>query len=195
VQVTFDWNCIIEVEECRPQKSSVEQLVEYHRAGRLEVGLLAASASENTKSKRFPGNAELFKGRVSALGWNELPIVLMPAVYGLSYWNFCFWVGNAENFERDIDELWQVIAPKVARNAKDHLGPTQKLTDDLIQSQQLSKWRNTWCDVISAYSHIHSKRDVFVTLNTKDFQKHSAKLSELGMTKIATPEDCLELVT
>jgi hypothetical protein len=65
------------------------------------------------------------------------------------------------------------------------------LDDNAIQSEELSKWRNTWCDVISAYSHIHDGRDVFVTNNTRDFQKNSAALSRLGMTQIYTPAETL----
>ena len=41
------------------------------------------------------------------------------------------------------------------------------------QKEALSKWRNVWCDVISAYSHIHDSRDIFVTNNTKDFEERN----------------------
>jgi hypothetical protein len=64
MKLTLDWNCVIEVEEVRPQSGDVLELVRFHRLGVVEVALLAASASENTKSKVFPGNAKLFKSRV-----------------------------------------------------------------------------------------------------------------------------------
>ena len=86
MKLTLDWNCVIEVEEQRQQASFAIDLVDRHRNGEFEVALLAASASENTKSKLFPGNAKLFKDRVAAIGWEDLPIVLMPGVWGLSYW-------------------------------------------------------------------------------------------------------------
>lgn len=192
MKLTLDWNCIIEVEEGRPQAGYVRELIEFHELGRFEVALLAASASENTKSKRFPGNAILFQNRVSALGWQELPLVPMPAIFGLSYWDFCFAVQDHRGFEKDMDALWKVIAPNVARNPSDHLPPGADLTDDSIQSEPLARWRNTWCDVISAYSHIHDGRDIFVTNNTRDFQKNSKALSGLGMKQIFTPCEALD---
>lgn len=194
MKLTLDWNCVIEVEEGRPQASCVTELIRFHRLGRFEVALLAASASENTKSKRFPGNATVFKERISSLGWQDLPIVPMPGIYGLSYLDFCYHVDDGEKFERDRDAIWRVIAPSIPREPIDHLPEGQRITGDAIQSEQLSKWRNTWCDVISAYSHIHAGRDVFVTNNTRDFQSNASDLAKLGMLHISTPTDALAMV-
>ena len=194
MKLTLDWNCVIEVEEDRPQAAYVTDLINSHRNGQFEVALLAASASENTKSKRFPGNAGIFLERVSALGWEDLPLVRMPCVWGLSYWNFCYYVGDGEKFERSMNALWYVIAPNIPRKPSEHLPPGMGMLDDTIQSEQLRKWRNTWCDVISAYSHIQEGRDIFVTNNTKDFQKNFEKLSELGMNHISTPAETVAAV-
>lgn len=194
MKLTLDWNCVIEVEEQRPQARHVLELVDYHRAGRFDVALLAASASENTRSKRFPGNAGLFSQRVAALGWQDLPLVPMPGVWGLTYWDYCFSIEDSAQFQEDIDALWQIIAPRIARNPQEYLAEGSALTDDAIQSEALSKWRNTWCDVISAYSHIHAGRDLFVTNNTRDFQDHANKLATFGMKHICTPEKALSVI-
>lgn len=194
MKFTLDWNCIIEVEEHQPQAAAVIGLVKAHRRCEIEVALLAASASENMKSRRFPGNAIFFQKRILALGWQDLPIVPMPAIEGLSYWDFCYYVGDGEKFERDMDAIWCVIAPKIARNPAQHLPTGTKLTSETIQSKDLSKWRNTWCDVISAYSHIHEGRDVFVTNNTRDFQRNYSQLSHLGMRYIYTPAEAIEFI-
>jgi len=194
MKLTLDWNCVIEVEEDRPQAEYVTELIRLHRLGQFEVALLAASASENTKSKRFPGNANIFKERISSLGWQDLPLVPMPAVSGLSYWAFCYFVGDAEKFERDWDAIWHVIAPSVSRKPADHVPAGTRMAGDAIQSKELSKWRNTWGDVISAYSHINEGRDVFVTNNTKDFQKNAGELARLGMRHISTPSNALAVI-
>ncbi len=122
MKLTLDWNCVIEVEENRPQASYVSGLVNAHRNGEFEVALLAASASENTKSKLFPGNAGIFKKRIKQLGWDDLPLVPMPAIFGLSYWDFSFVIGDGDIFERDRDALWQIIAPKIPRKPSNLLG-------------------------------------------------------------------------
>lgn len=195
MKLTLDWNCVIEVEEGRPQAEYVSNLIQLHRKGHFEVALLAASASENSKSKRFPGNATLFMDRVFALGWQDLPLVPMPGVWGLSYWDFCFFVEDGDAFERDMSALWQVIAPTTPSEPSEYLPVGMELTDDVAQSEALSKWRNTWCDVISAYSHIHAGRDVFITNNTHDFQKNADKLSALGMKYISTPAEAHTMVS
>lgn len=194
MKLTLDWNCVIEVEEGRPQATYVTDLISFHRQGQFEVALLAASASENSKSKRFPGNARFFKDRVSALGWQDLPLVPMPGIFGLSYWDFCYSVEDGEMFERDMNAIWRAIAPNVPRKPSEHLPTGMRMTDEAIQSEALSTWRNTWCDVISAYSHIHDSRDVFVTNNTRDFQRNSEELSHLGMKHIYTPAETLDAV-
>ncbi|MEP3639818.1 MAG: hypothetical protein ABJN14_21390 [Paracoccaceae bacterium] len=194
MKLTLDWNCVIEVEENRPQSTYVKDLINRHKRDQLEVALLAASASENSKSLRFPGNASLFDERVSALGWQDLPLVPMPCVISLSYIDFCYIIEDADVFKRDIEELWQTIAPNVPSNPIDHLSQGEALTDDTIHSRQLSKWRNTWCDVVSAYSHIQAGRDVFVTRNTRDFQDNAEQLSMLGMRYITTPKEAVHFL-
>ncbi len=194
MKLTLDWNCVIDVEQGGPQAARVLELVEASRAGRFEVALLAASASENSRSKRFPGNAGLFKKRVSALGWEDLPIVRMPGVIGLSYWDFCYYVEDGDKFDEEVEALWQVISPNVARDWLVHLPAGKEPSDEAIQSEELAKWRNAWCDVMSAYSHIHEGRDIFVTNNTKDFQRNSERLAHLGMKHISSPDETLGLL-
>lgn len=142
----------------------------------------------------FPGNAGFFRERIRHLGWDDLPLVLMPGVTGLSYSGHSFLVGDGKAFERDMDALWNVMAPKMPRKRSDYFTDGQTVNDDFIQSKALSKWRNTWCDVISAYSHIYAKRDVFVTKNTKDFQDKAGCLALLGMKHISTPAETRSLV-
>lgn len=113
----------------------------------------------------------------------------MPAIAGLSYGDFCFNVEDADAFEAKISALWNVIAPKIKRKPADHLSNGLQLNDNTIKSPELKKWRNTWCDVMSAYSHIHAGRDVFITNNTKDFQKNASALDELGMKYISSPQN------
>ena len=194
MKFSLDWNCVIEVEEGQPQADAVNTLIAAHRMGQIEVALLEASASENTKSKVFPGNAELFLKRVARLGWDDLPLVPMPGIRGLSYWDHAYYVDDSEAFERKFDAIWAVMAPRFARHPQAHLKPDQTLDDAAIQSDGLSKWRNTWCDAMSAYTHIHAKRDVFVTNNTRDFQGHAEALEPLGMTRIATPNDAVQVL-
>lgn len=137
MKFTLDWNCVIEVEEQRAQAASVKALVEAHRQKKIDVALLAASASENTRSRTFPGNAHLFMDRLAKLGWQDLPLVPMPAIIGLCYINYAYIVGNEDEYEAQMDALRAVIAPNVKRNPTDHLIAGQILDDISIQSPLL----------------------------------------------------------
>ena len=119
----------------------------------------------------------------------------MVKVWGLSYWGFSSYPADSEAFKRDFDAIWHAIAPNCERNWKSYLTDKQAAIDNAIQSKPLAKWRNTWCDVMSAYSHINAKRDVFVTLNTRDFQRNSERLAELGMGKIRDPRTLVNELT
>lgn len=195
MKVSLDWNCVIEAENEGDQVASVLELVDLHRNGEIEVALFAASASENNRSKRFPGSAKEFKERIEKLGWSDLPLVPMPAIIGLSFFDFSYWVGDANEFKEKFDELWKIIAPNVDRDFRSHVATGPGLSDDdVIQSAELKKWRNTWCDVMTAYCHIREKRDLLVTLNTSDFQRRSTKLSALGMSNICEPKEALRFI-
>lgn len=79
------------LKKSQPQAPFILEHVSGHRNGEFEVALLAASASENDFSKQLPGNGKLFKQRIEKLVWSDLPIVLMPTIVGLSYFEFSFW--------------------------------------------------------------------------------------------------------
>lgn len=165
----------------------VSQLIGLHRKGEIEVSLLSVSASENSKLKQFPANATLFSERIASLGWQDLPLTPAPMVIGLTYIGSCFLVSDDNIFEQEISRLWKAVFPKISESASDHLPEGVILDDESIQSESLAKWRNAWCDVISAYSHIRAGGEIFVTNNTKDFQRNAVRLGELGMKQILTP--------
>ena len=50
-------------------------------------------------------------------------------------------------------------------------------------------------DNLILYSHIRYHGDIFVTSNTKDFQKHHAALSTLGAKQIMKPAEAVAYLT
>jgi hypothetical protein len=182
--ITFDWNCLIAVEQSEPASDYVQALVEAHKAGKISVGITTVSASETLKgSKSFPASASQFTERLKALGWEELDLVLGPAVIGLTYYDMCKYVDEA--FEAERDAIWATMFPHIPQ--KQEAGNSEPE----LWSASDSKWRNAWCDVHTLWTHIDSGRDVFVTMNTHDFQRHSDDLLNLGLTGLMTPEEAM----
>lgn len=182
---TFDWNCVIAVEEDQPQAPFVRELVELHRAKRINVGITTVSASETLRgSKSLPASGALFHARLHALGWGDLDQILGPAVPGLAYIGLCHIVNDS--FEAEVSSIWNVVGGNVSETLPEQLSEAE------LQGPAYKKWRNVWCDVHTLWTHIDADRDVFVTSNTKDFQKNEAALRKLGLRAVMTPEEAVK---
>ncbi len=186
---TLDWKGIIALENGEPEGESVAKLVAAHQNDGCEVALLATSASENMKGTRgFPASFKEFRNRIEKLGLSTLPVLTTPGVFGLTFFDHCFFV-NGDEYEQLRGSIWSIIAPHIPSDFR-KFARDQKIENNEIADIALATWRNAWCDVHSLYCHIHHKQDVFVTTNTKDFQKHQQKLSELGVDDIRLPSEC-----
>jgi hypothetical protein len=182
--LTFDWNCVISAEQGDDKAFFVNSLVALHRREEIEVAITTVSASETLKgSKEFPSSAASFTNRLAELGWNDLPLIRGPSVIGLTYIDMCTIVGL--DFESETDAIWNVIGGDMPREL-----PTP-LSDEELWSPTYKNWRNVWCDVHTLWTHIVSGRDVFITTNTKDFQRKAKMLSELGLREVKTPEEMI----
>ena len=163
-------------------------MVNLHREGRISVGITGVSAAENLAgSRKFPGSAIQFRRRLSALGWDDLEVVLAPCVISLSFIGWTKIVDD--NFSEEIDALWQAVFPGIDRKLP------KRIKEDELWSPQYSKWRNAWCDIHTIWAHISANRDIFVTLNTSDFQRHEKDLAKLSLKRVMTPDDALAVVT
>lgn len=188
---SLDWNCILAVENNESAAASVLTLVEAHRNGFAHVALLATSASENLRDKTFPGSYELFDRRVAKLGLADLPVLLTPGVFGLTYWDRSYYV-DENTYEPQRDAIWNAIHPSVPLELE--LPPDDHQAQQELWAARQQKWRNAWCDVNSIITHIDQQRDVFVTSNTRDFQRNSSLLSSLGAAKIVVPDEAALLL-
>ncbi len=71
------------------------------------------------------------------------------------------------------------------------------MQDNIIEMNEIraageAKWRNIWCDVHTLFVHIDNERDIFVTLNTKDFQRNHDKFARIAEFRAMTPDECLQ---
>ena len=177
---TLDWNCVIAVESSESHGSCVLELVEKHRAGDIDVAITTVSAAENLAGSRvFPASAKEFNRRIANLGWGDLPLELGPAVISLSYIGMSKIVSSS--FTDEINKIWSILAPNVQRALP------KGLSQEELWSKKYSKWRNAWCDVHTLWTHISSGRDVFISLNTNDFQRNAIELRKVGLNQVQTP--------
>jgi hypothetical protein len=179
--VTFDTNCLVELEEERPAAAAIRELVDYHIHGVIDAAIVAISASEYSLSAE-PRNFKTFANRVSRAGMAGLGFVAPMAYFDITFYEYSLLSDqNMVNFEMHIHNI---LFPK-----------SDFVWHSSMKSQSYRKWINQKCDVQAMWSHIHAKRDIFVTLD-RNFHKQSKKktLIELGARQIESPESALALM-
>lgn len=187
---TLDTNCVIAVDDGRPEASAVRTLADAHAAGRARVAVVAISASEKQRDSGYIRNFAEFQQRLGALGLGHLEI-LMPLWYlDITYLDWCVISGpDLELLEKKIHE---VLFPNVEFHWKDYC-----LARGLDPAKQflVPGWRNPKCDVLALWSHIFQKRDVFVT---SDHNFHTStkkpRLIALGANRIEYPDTAVSLI-
>ena len=186
---TLDTNCLLAIDESRAEAADIRALASAHDTGQAGVAVVAISASENQQGGGAIEDFDDFRARLSALGLGHLEI--LPA---LNYWDITFWGrslwASAEGADLDRS-IHALLFPNVEFTWQDYCGahglnPTARPS---------GRWRNCKCDVLALWSHIHFKRDVFVTSDDK-FHAVTKKpaLIALGANRIETPATSLALI-
>lgn len=172
---TLDTNCIIAVDESRPEGVFIREIAEAHRSFAASVGLVAISASERQKTNGHIENFTEFKERIASLDLDHLDL-LEPMMYcDITFWDFCLWCDESMGvLERCIHEI---LFPKIPFLWVDYcaangLDPKTNRPDKI--------WRNAKCDVQVFWSHAYRKRDVFIT-SDKNFHAASKKPKLLAL--------------
>lgn len=187
---TLDTNCIIAVDERRPEATPVSELAAAHAKCEASVGLVAISASEKQKNGGALETFTEFKDRLSTLGLGHLDLLEPMAYWDITFSDFGLWCDETmEELERNIHEI---LFPNIRFLWIDHcadfgLDPTSAAPD--------SKWKNAKCDVQAFWSHAFRKRDVFVT-SDRNFHADSKKqrLLSLAGGRIEFPENAAQLL-
>jgi len=67
-RITFDTNCIIDLEEQRPDYKYLTQIIDAWRNGEIELAVVAISASENQRQGRINKTYQHFLEKLAAVG-------------------------------------------------------------------------------------------------------------------------------
>lgn len=188
---SLDWNCVIAVENEEPAAAGVFALADAHRRDCANVALLATSASESLRDKTFPASYELFEDRVKRAGLDDFPVLPTPAVWDLVFWDRSYWV-DVDKYRRQKAAIWAVLFPSVEEEPWHRMGPNA--FNKIVHTPAMKTWRNAWCDVHNLVTHIDHQRDVFVTTNTRDYQRYAERLGALGVATVRTPREAAEMV-
>ena len=187
---TLDTNCIIALDEERPEAAAVRTLADAHASGKAHVAIVAISASEKQKGGGHLESFVEFQQRLTSLGLGQLELLPPMFYWDVTYWDWCIWSDSEmEENERNIHE---VLFPNIEFLWLDYCA-AQGITSS--EPSLAHKWRNAKCDVQAIWSHIFHKRNVFVTAD-RNFHAESKRpaLVALGANEIETPDSALLLL-
>lgn len=173
----LDTNCIIDLEEDRPDAIFVQEIVQAWRAGRIELAVVAVSASENQKSGIANGSFVEFERKLENVGLAGVAHLPPLMKWDLFYWDHALW-SNAE-----MESLATAIQGILFPNTK--IDPPGDIEKNSI-------WRNRQCDVLTAWAVAFHRWDCLITRDT-NFHDHKAALRELGIMEIMRPKEAAQL--
>lgn len=183
---TLDTNCIIDVEDERPNAPFVRDLVALHGVNGINVAVSSIGASERQRTGGYASNFSEFKAKLAASGFAALELLSPPLYWDLCFWDHCVWADKNDTLEREIHNI---LFPSI-----EFLWPDYAKARRLLVNGRDKNWRNAKCDVLGLWCHIKHGGGVFVTSDT-NFHAGTKieKLQALGAGTIARPKDALAL--
>jgi hypothetical protein len=184
---TLDTNCVLAVDECRPEAPSIRLLAGAHANKTADVAVVAIMASEKQRPGQRVEDFGTFRSRLSHLGLGHLGLCLPLFYFDISFFDHCLWASpDAVALEQRIH---RVLFPQIEFEYEDFCKARGLAVAPNVWDKPREPWRNAKCDVQAIWSHINGGRNTFVS-DDDDFHKATKKpaLLDLGAGKIERPE-------
>lgn len=181
MKITLDTNCLFDVEERRQGFENIVKLNELHIHGKIELRIPAISASEKKMNDTRTTQFDQFTNYLSDIGLEKTELLFPFLIWDITFWGKSVWASEEMvDLEKSIHNVLFSNIPYSPYNP-----------DEVeIESKAYKKWRNSRCDSIVLWSHIHYAGDIFIT-SDQNFHKQSKKekLIEMGIGSIIKPQD------
>ena len=185
MRFTLDTNCLIDVEDRRPDAPFIREIVGRHGNG-INVAVSAIGASERQRNKAYAQNFSEFQAKLETIGFDSLQLLLPLAYMDVCFWDHCVMADETDTLESDIHA---VLFPSIEFMWVDYAKARGLPVDEMDKT-----WRNAKCDVLGLWCHIKHGGGVFVT---SDSNFHAVtkqdSLRALGAGIIAYPKNAAAL--
>ena len=173
--------------EKRAEAEFVSGLLEQHHSTRLELALVASSASERMKGGEFPKHYSQFRARADRAGFEQVEVLLALGRIGIGFIDYCL-IASKAALARE-KKIFATLFPT-------HSYVFQK-PEDLSDEQNIKKkrarWVNQMLDTQAFWAHENAARDVFVT-SDRNFRRKLVGHPSFTKAKVLTPKEALELL-
>jgi len=187
---TLDTNCIIAIDEGRPEAPFVRTLADAHTAGKAHVAVVAVSRADKRQIGSYLDNLDAFRDRLASIDLGHLDILKPMGYFDISFEDWC--IPADDTIEALEKQIHGILFPQFEFTWQDHCDVND--IDPALSPH--GDWRNCKCDVQLMWTHIHNKRDVFVTAED-NFHKPEKKsaLVALGAGHIERPAEAVSLIS
>ena len=171
--LTFDTNCLIDLETQRLGFEATREIVNLWLLGKVNLSVVAISASEKKIDGNKIDNYKQFQLFLKSIGLEGV-----DALKPIGYWDITFldWMLYSGEEMKDLEiKIHNILFPNI-----------QYECDYLIYK----KWLNAKIDVLVAWSHIWNRRNILITRDD-NFRRKENELQKLGIGKVYTPEQFL----
>ncbi len=175
-KVALDTNCLIDLEENRPDVRHVRTLIEAWKKGAIKLAVVAVSASENQPNGTASLDFGMFEAKLNNVGLAGVHHLNPLAIWDVFYWDHALW-SSAEMEALEL-KIRGILFPGIS-------------TAPPVNVNENSVWRNHMCDVLVAWSCIHHGWESLVTRD-KNFHDHKAELAALGLREVLYPADAAQ---
>ena len=172
---TLDTNCIIDLEENRPDATHLKKLIYGSRNHGISLAVVAIGASENQPGGAESSNFEAFLLKLEKADLHDAEIILPMLYCEVGFWDRAVWAGSpgAEELEVEIHNI---------------LFPGTPIENPKAENFSVKKWKNNKCDVQVAWAHVYHGRETLVTRD-ENFHKNADALRSVGFKNIIRPKD------
>jgi hypothetical protein len=185
MRFTLDTNCLIDVEEERPNATFIKDLVSLHGNNGINVSICSIGASERQRTGGYAKTFSEFQAKLELIRFECLELLQPLAYSDISFFDHCILADENDTLEQDIHN---VLFPNIQFPWADYASARGLALDPI------KNWINAKCDVLTLWCHIKRGGGIFVT-SDKNFHAASkqVKLKALGVGSIAYPEDAMRL--
>lgn len=183
---TLDTNCIIDIEDARPNSPFVRGLIDLHGRNGINIAMSAIGASERQRTGGYAKNFSEFREKLKAIGVDHIELLPPLAYWDVCFWDHCVMADGVDTLER---QLHDILFPNLEFDWANY-ATARGLPMDIVDKN----WRNAKCDVLALWCHIRHGGGVFVTSDSNfHAETKRARLQALGADVIAMPFDALTL--
>ncbi len=185
MNITFDTNCIIALEENRNEARDLRRIVQSATERTLRLRVVAISASERRTDGGISENFCDFEAKIAKVGLQDAEILLPPCILDVTYLDHC--ILATEQDWKQAEEIHRILFPAHPFEYDDYckrsnVNPSARGADH--------KWRNRVIDTLALWTHIYNGGGGFVT-SDDNFHRPTKKspLTQLGSGDILRPKE------